>query len=104
MIYKTKPAYMATFMLAILLSGCNRYGTVSASTYEISKSLYSICNRQDAKAIETVKKVIEERHAAEEITYREQQWLLDIVQTATTGEWSAAMQDARTMMMEQVDD
>lgn len=86
-----------------LLAGCSRYGEVSPRAYEISTSLYSICNRHDDTRITSVETVIADSLAAGEISSTEEQWLLDIVAKAKASDWTTAMQDARVMMMDQVD-
>lgn len=95
-------------LLLMLLSvpqlGCQRYGEVTPRAYEISTSLYSICNRKDDARIAAVETVIDDSHTNAEITPDEKEWLMAIVEKAEADDWTAAMQDARTMMMEQVDD
>ena len=88
----------------MLLVGCQRYGSVSPRAYEIAKSLYSICNRNDADRIVVVEQTINDSHAEAAITDSEKDWLLDIVEKARNADWETAMQDARLMMMEQVED
>ena len=90
-------------LLICLLSGCQQYGEVSPRAYEISTSLYSICNRHDVGRITAAETTINSSYEAAEITEAEQQWLQDIVDKARADEWTTAMQDARTMMMEQVE-
>ena len=90
------------FCLLIAL-GCNQYGEVSPRAYEISTSLYSTCNREDAARVAAVKKVIADSLEDEAITPTEEAWLMEIVKKAEANDWATAMQDARTMMIEQVD-
>ena len=86
-----------------LLIGCQRYGSVSPRAYEIAKSLYSICNRNDTDRIAVVEQTINDSHTEAAITDAEKDWLLDIVEKARGHDWTAAMQDSRLMMMEQVE-
>ncbi len=99
---KCRPVLCLVLLVTVAQIGCDRYGEVSPRAYEISSSLYSICNRHDAARIAAVETVINESHAAAEITATEQEWLLEIVEKARADEWTIAMQDARVMMMEQV--
>ena len=91
-------------LTSLVLPGCSRYGEVSPRAYQISTSLYSICNLHDNARIAAVEAVIAESAKEREITASEERWLLDIVQKAKASEWKTAMQDARVMMMDQVDD
>lgn len=86
-----------------LLIGCQQYGSVSPRAYEIAKSLYSICNRTDVERIIVVERTITDSHAESAITDAEKEWLLEIVEKARAEDWTTAMQDARLMMMEQVE-
>lgn len=90
-------------LLVLLPVGCSRYGEVSPRAYQISTSLYSICNRKDGGRLETVEKLIASSLGSDEISSSESEWLLDIVEKAKSSDWTGAMQDARVMMMDQVD-
>lgn len=93
------------FTLSLLLStsGCQQYGEVSPRTYEISKALYSACNRKSEEHLEQVADLVSESAKTGEITADEQEWLQNIVRKAESGNWEEAMLDARQMMEEQQD-
>lgn len=88
--------------LVVLLAGCGGYPEVSPKTYEFAKALYGICNRQQLEKLDPVTEQIEAARDADEITAREAGWLLEIVETAGAGDWTAATAEARRLMEDQV--
>lgn len=101
---KTMRSWLCPISLALMmLSGCQQYGDVSPRAYEIAKSLYSICNRSDVERIVVAEQTIHDSHAEAAITDSEKEWLLEIVEKARANDWARAMEDARVMMMEQVE-
>jgi len=85
-----------------LASGCQQYGTVSESAYQVATAVYSTCNRQDAQRLPTIRSKIDELQADGSLTAKEFIWLTAMVTSADTGDWQSAMLDARTMLDEQV--
>jgi hypothetical protein len=94
----------AATILAITLaiSGCGGYGTISPTAYEYAKALYSITNRQAVEPLEPVRGQIEDASRSGELSRQEARWLLDIVDTAASGEWKSANRRCRAMMEDQV--
>lgn len=99
---------LSLVMLPMLLTaafwagGCG-YPEVSPRTYEISKALYSACNRRSEDHLTKVAGQIAASRDAGEITGSEATWLEDIVATARGGDWEAAMLETRQMMEDQID-
>ncbi len=94
------PCFLA--LLLWCLAGCG-YPEVSPKTYEISKALYSACNRQSEEHLSKVAELIESHLENGELTEREAKWLREIVQEAESGNWEAATLEARQLMEDQID-
>lgn len=84
------------------ISGCQQYGPVSPRAWEIATAIYSVSNRQDPDRLPAVDTVISEAFAAQQISESEQQALRQMLTDAEEGRWQKAMEDARTMLNEQV--
>lgn len=82
--------------------GCG-YPKVSSETYEISKALYSVCNRQNEAQLANIESAIETASESGEISPREVKWLKEIVDSARSGEWQRATAEARKIMVDQVE-
>lgn len=87
---------------AVLVAGCG-YPKVSPTAYELSMSLYNVSNRKLKDQLPAVEERIAEAKNNEEISEREAKWLEDIVALAAKNRWKKAMQSARRMMEDQVD-
>jgi len=83
-------------------SGCQEYGTVSVSAYQVATAVYSTCNRQDTQRLPVIRTKIDELHTSGNLTAKESNWLTAMVALADNGDWESAMLDARTMLDEQV--
>ncbi len=82
--------------------GCG-YPEVSPTSYELSKALYSACNRRSEEGLSKVIELVDSTQAAGEISKRESEWLRGIVDQAREGDWEAATLEARQIMEDQVD-
>ncbi len=82
--------------------GCG-YPEVSPTSYELSKALYSACNRRSDEHLSRVIELVDSTQAAGEISDRESKWLRAIVDQARAGDWEAATVEARQIMEDQVD-
>ena len=101
---RTQIHFFGLFILIaslLTLSGCKKYGDVSPRAYEISKALYSACNRKSTEHLEQSAEIVEESFEEGEITESEQQWFREIISKAEGGDWKQAMLDARSMMEDQ---
>lgn len=93
--------WLALICICILFSGCG-YGEVSPTAYKQATALYSICNRKDATRLEEFATGLQQATEAGEITERESEWLMDIVQKGRQENWEPAMKMCRRMMEDQV--
>lgn len=96
-----KPLFVGVLSLA-LLAGCG-YPTVSPTTYELSKALYSACNRRDETHLDRVAELVATHLESGEISEREAGWLNGAVATARDGDWKTAAATARQIMVDQVE-
>ncbi|MEQ8854460.1 hypothetical protein [Gimesia sp.] len=98
--------YRMCFTLAVLLAGsllltgCG-YPEVSPKTYELSKTLYSVCNQKSSERLKKVQALIQSSLEQEEITSREADWLNGIIKQAEAGEWDEALRESRQIMEDQ---
>ncbi len=83
------------------VSGCG-YPKVSPTTYELSKALYSACNRQHTEQLVKVDALIEMHLENETIPEREAGWLQKISAQAHAGEWASAAKQTRELLKDQV--
>ncbi len=90
------------FVLLCCFAGCG-YPEVSPKTYEISKALYSACNRKSAEHVTKASELIEVHHESGNLSEREAKWLREIVRDAESGSWEAATLEARQLMEDQID-
>ena len=81
--------------------GCG-YPEVSPKSYELSKALYSACNRRSDEHVSRVVELVTVTQAAGEISDRESKWLRAIADQAREGEWEAATLEARQIMEDQI--
>ena len=90
-------------LLAILIffSGCG-YPEVSQSTYAYAKAIYTVANQKDADRIPVVHQQIENARDNGEILANEAEFLFEILDDASAGNWSDASRQARKLMMDQV--
>lgn len=88
--------------MLLILPGCQQYGSVSPQAWEIATAIYAVSNRQDAARLPAVDAVISEAFTAQQISESEQQALRQMLKDAEAGRWQKAMDDARTMLEEQV--
>ncbi|QDT35050.1 hypothetical protein [Thalassoglobus polymorphus] len=88
-------------MLLCGLTGCG-YPDVSPKTYEISKALYSACNRKSDEHVSKISKLIESHLESGDLSEREAKWLRVIIHNAEEGRWEAATLEARQLMEDQV--
>lgn len=93
--------FFAITLILILLPGCG-YPDVSGKTYEISKALYSACNRQSDEQLTKIESVISNAIESEEISAQESKWLNQIIKTARDGDWEAATAESRKLMEDQI--
>jgi hypothetical protein len=93
---------LVTILLMFVITGCQQYGEVSPNAYEIARSLYAACNQKDESRLAKLDVLISDNLKMTEITESEAQWLSTIVETARSGDWTVAMQNARTMLAEQI--
>lgn len=84
------------------LNGCG-YPEVSPKTYELSKTLYSVCNQKSEERLEAVQKLIQSALGQNEINEREADWLNGIIAQAQDGNWDTATKEVRQMMEDQID-
>lgn len=98
---KRLTALITMLIVACTIAGCQQYGEVSPKCYEFAKALYSICNRKDVARLRIVDKAIKDAVTAKQLPADEAAELQKIIQQASEGQWSTAMQDCRTLMSEQ---
>lgn len=87
-------------LAGICLSGCG-YPQVSPTAYELSKALYSACNRQSEEQLTRVVELIDSHSSAGDINDKESKWLTAIVEQARNRQWNQAMIEARQIMEDQ---
>lgn len=87
-------------LMGVCLSGCG-YPQVSPKAYELSKALYSACNRRSEEQLTRVVELIESHSSAGDINRRESEWLTAIVDQARARQWHQAMIEARQIMEDQ---
>jgi hypothetical protein len=85
---------------SLCLLGCS-YPTVSADAYELTQALHTVCDRQDASKLDRFESLLAQRVAEGKVTANEQSLLLEIAEQARRGDWDAAKQDARELMLAQ---
>ena len=91
-------------LLALLagVGGCGSYADADPLTYEYAKALFSICNRRSDSQLQPVREQIEQARSDQKLSRREADWLIDIIEDASAGEWESALSDARKLMEDQV--
>ena len=97
-LYKT--GFALTMLAMVSLSGCG-YPEVSPKTYEISKTLYSVCNQKSKERLAVVEEMIQSSLEKEEISESEAGWLNEIITKAQNKEWESAMLESRRIMEDQ---
>ncbi len=98
---RTLSITIPVLLLLCGLTGCG-YPDVSPKTYEISKALYSACNRKSEEHVSKVSELIESHLESGDLSEREANWLRAIVRDAENGKWEAATLEARQLMEDQV--
>lgn len=88
-------------LLLVCLVGCG-YGEVSPASYEYAKALYSACNRKSTESLGKIQEDLRRAEEAGDISSQEANWLEDIIRAAENEKWEAAMNSARRMMDDQV--
>ncbi|MDA7503376.1 hypothetical protein OAF42_04700 [Planctomicrobium sp.] len=89
-------------LILILLPGCG-YPEVSEKTYEITKALYSACNRQSDVQLAKIELIISNAREANEISAKEAKWLDQILMSAQEGGWESATAESRKLMEDQIE-
>ena len=92
---------LIVIMAMISLSGCG-YPEVSPQAYEVTKALYSACNRQSETHLTKIEELITERLEDSKISESEAEWLREIITNAKSGEWESAMLECREIMEDQI--
>lgn len=98
------PIFQLIMLVGFLvhLSGCGA-AEVSPAAYQISKALYSACNRQHDDQLLKVEESIAAKLASQDISSREAALLTEIVEQAKQQEWKIASQQAWQILEDQVD-
>ena len=92
----------AGLLAAIALLIPRGYGLLSEQGYQISLATYSACNRKDTDTLNELVELIQAGQTTGELSKQESGWLIDIIETARSGDWDAAMQEARQLLDDQV--
>jgi len=87
--------------MALSLTGCG-YPEVSPQSYELSKALFSACNRKDEDHLSRVETMISEGISDGTVSQREADWLNQIIADARDGDWQSAAAESRQLMNDQV--
>ncbi len=90
-------------VVLLLFLGCGAYDKVQPLAYEQVKSLYMVCNQQNAEQLEKIAKRITDAREFEKLRPREAEWLEAIVNEARSGNWKAAAASCRRLMEAQVE-
>ncbi len=85
-----------------VLAGCGRGAPASAASYEMAKSLYSICNLQREGMLETMSVMTDEAAEKKEISTAEYERLKAIIDYAMKGDWDQGMELSRKMMEREI--
>lgn len=97
------PRYAWFWLLCLLVpltSGCG-YPRVSPEAFELAKAVDNLCNLRDATQLPRAREIIIERHEAGDISNQELGWLSTILDQAEAGNWEAAMQSSRKLLLSQ---
>lgn len=87
---------------ALWLLGCGReYGETSENGYRLARTLYNVCNLQQAEQLETLRSLIETQHADGKLGTREHNELLGILDVAEAERWEEAQQMTRKLLADQ---
>ena len=98
---RTQRITLLRSVFVMSLAGCG-YSEVSPLTYDYAKALYSATNRQDAEQLAFIRVKVDASLEDDQLTDKEARWLVDIIDTATSGDWDEACDLARRMMLDQV--
>lgn len=90
----------ALAVLILTQAGCG-YPKVSATAFELAKALNTVCNQKNADQLTAFRDLVEEKHAEGEITDGERKLLLNIAQTAESGDWKSAEHETRKLLKDQ---
>jgi len=97
----SKTLVAAAVCLSLSCSGCG-YPEVSPKTYELAKALYSATNLEQLERLDVVEEMVGHAMERQEITSREADYLVNIINRAREGDWKQAQQQARRLMVDQV--
>ena len=86
--------------LFVVIAGCG-YSEIAAPAYELADMLYRVCDRRSNAQMDKFTELLNQRHAAGAVSDKEHQVLLDIVEVAKRGDWSAAKGMVRELMQAQ---
>ena len=93
--------FLAASSLSFIV-GCGGYPEVSPQTYHLARALNAVCDfRMDDKLGEMTDR-IQVSLSNDDITTTEAGWLLEIVETARSGDWEQARSESRQMLADQV--
>ena len=92
---------IAIAAVLLVATGCG-YPTVSAETYDITKALYSACNRQSMEHVVRVQELVDRHLAQGQISDREANWLHEMIEQARDGHWESAALERRSLLEDQV--
>lgn len=95
------PMLSLCLSLLVLAAGCRDYPAISREAYELARGIDNVCNLKDASQLPRVRRILQERQQAGDITEREHDWLTKFVDLAERGEWDAASTQARRMLASQ---
>ncbi|MEW4490732.1 hypothetical protein AB1L42_21800 [Thalassoglobus sp. JC818] len=98
----SKNSLFALLLTFTLIAGCG-YPEISPQSYDLTKALYSICNRKDEIRLAEFEQHLSKELADGSISDSEVAMLESIIQMAEGGDWENAMQECRQVMVDQVD-
>ncbi len=84
-----------------MLVGCGGYPEVSPQAVELAKAVDNLCNLRDVSQIAQAREIVQNEHGAGAITEDEHSYLLNILDTAASGDWDAAQQESRRLLEDQ---
>lgn len=100
--YRLRQPFACALACGVLwLAGCG-YPEVSPDTYELAKALHTVFNQKSETDLQRARALVEQRHAGGQISAAERDYLLDMIESADGGEWSAAEEEARKLISDQV--
>lgn len=94
-------ALLVLSLVCLSTLGCG-YGKVGPKAYDYAITLYSICNRHDAKRLTIFVDKLETATVEGELTEKEAGWMKEIAVQAQVGDWQAATTESRKLLDDQV--